>query len=80
MYCRTDGSGNPDDIGEAIDGNKFYDCVAYENDGAGFSFNISSNSGAGGTIRSNYVQAVCYSNESSGVRFRNKMPNSIVSG
>ncbi len=78
MYCRTDGSGNPDDIGESIDGNRFYECVAYENGGAGFSFNISGNSGLGATIRGNYVQAVCYSNASSGVRFRNTTPNSVV--
>ncbi len=78
MYCRTDGSGNPDDIGEAIDGNRFYECVAYENGGAGFSFNISGNSGAGATIRSNFVQAVCFSNESSGVRFRNTTVDGIV--
>ena len=78
MYCRTDGSGNPDDIGESIDGNRFYECEAYENRGAGFSFNISSNSGLGATIRSNYIQAVCYSNLSSGVRFRNKTVDGIV--
>jgi hypothetical protein len=78
MYCRTDGSGNPDDIGETIDGNKFFECVAYENDGAGFSFNISGNSGAGATIRSNFVQAVCYSNEQSGVNFRNKTLDGLV--
>ena len=78
MYCRIDGSGNPVDLGEAIEGNKFYDCQAYENNAAGFSFNISSTSGEGGSIRSNYVEAVCYGNKSSGVRFRNKMPNSIV--
>jgi hypothetical protein len=78
MYCRTDGSGNPDSIGESIDGNRFYECVAYENRGAGFSFNISDNSGPGATIRSNYVQAVCYSNQSSGVRFRNKTVDGIV--
>jgi len=78
MYCRIDGSGKPDDLGEAIDGNKFYACASYGNNAAGFSFNISSTSGEGGTIRSNYVEAVCYSNASSGVRFRNKMPNSIV--
>ena len=78
MFCRIDGSGNPDDLGEAIDGNKFFDCVSWGNNAAGFSFNVSSTSGEGGTIISNYVEAVCYSNASSGVRFRNKMPNSIV--
>ena len=80
MYCRIDGSGNPDDLGETIDGNRFYDCAAYENGGAGFSFNISGNSGAGATIRSNFVQAVCYSNESSGVSFRNSTADGIVAG
>jgi hypothetical protein len=78
MFCRIDGSGNPVDLGEAIVGNKFYDCQSYENGGAGFSFNISSTSGEGGSITNNYVQAICYNNASSGVRFRNKMPNSIV--
>jgi hypothetical protein len=52
--------------------------VAYENGGAGFSFNISGNSGAGATIRSNFVQAVCYSNESSGVSFRNTTLDGLV--
>jgi hypothetical protein len=78
MFCRIDGSGNPVNLGEAIEGNKFYDCQSYENGGAGFSFNISSTSGEGGSITNNYVQAICYNNASSGVRFRNKMPNSIV--
>jgi hypothetical protein len=78
MFCRTDGSGNPVDLGEAIDGNKFFACQSYENEGCGFSFNISSTSGQGGSIRSNYVQAICYNNRESGVRFRNKMPNSVV--
>ena len=66
------------DLGEAIEGNKFYACESYENEGCGFSFNISSTSGQGGSIRSNYVQAICYNNRESGVRFRNKMPNSVV--
>ena len=78
MFCRIDGSGNPVDLGEAIDGNKFFACESYENEGSGFSFNISSTSGQGGTIRSNYVQAICYNNRESGVSFRNKMPNSVV--
>ncbi len=78
MYCRIDGSGNPDDLGEAINGNQFVDCVSWGNNAAGFSFNISGTSGEGGTIISNYVEAVCYSNASSGVRFRNKQPNSVV--
>jgi hypothetical protein len=80
MYCRVDGSGNPDDIGATIDGNKFYACEAYENEGAGFSFNISGNAGAGATIRGNYVQAVCYSNQSSGVSFRNRTADGMVQG
>lgn len=78
MFCRIDGSGNPVDLGERIDGNKFYACVAHNNEGAGFSFNISSTSGEGGTIRNNYVEALCFNNKESGVRFRNKMPNSYV--
>ena len=78
MFCRIDGSGNPVDLGEAIDDNKFYACESYENNAAGFSFNISSTSGEGGSIQNNYVEAKCYNNASSGVRFRNKMPNSIV--
>jgi hypothetical protein len=78
MFCRIDGSGDPVDLGEAIEGNKFYACQSYENGGAGFSFNISSTSGEGGSITNNYVEAICYNNASSGVRFRNKMPNSLV--
>jgi hypothetical protein len=78
LYCRIDGSGDPVDLGEAIEHNKFYACESYENAAAGFSFNISSTSGEGGTIRYNYVEAIVYNNGSSGVRFRNKMPNSIV--
>ncbi|MEX0988368.1 MAG: T9SS type A sorting domain-containing protein [Bacteroidales bacterium] len=78
MYCRIDGSGDPVDLGESIDGNKFFECEAYENGGAGFSFNISSNSGAGATIKNNYIQAICYNNASSGVRFRNKTADGIV--
>lgn len=78
MYCRIDGSGNPVDLGESIDNNKFFDCESYENNASGFSFNISSTSGEGGTIRNNFIQARCYNNDESGVRFRNKMPNSIV--
>lgn len=78
MYCRIDGSGNPVDLGETIEGNKFYECESYENGGAGFSFNISSNSGTGAIIRNNYIQAICYNNASSGVRFRNKTADGIV--
>ncbi len=76
MYCRIDGSAN---LGEAIVGNRFYACESYENwGGCGFSFNISDNSGPGAMIQSNYVQAICYSNQQSGVRFRNKLTNSVV--
>ena len=78
MFCRIDGSGKPVDLGEAIEGNKFYACESYENNAAGFSFNISNTSGEGGSIKNNYVEAKCYNNASSGVRFRNKMPNSII--
>jgi hypothetical protein len=78
MFCRIDGSGNPVDLGESIDNNKFYECVSHDNEGSGFSFNISSTSGEGGSIRNNFIQAKCYNNAESGVRFRNKMPNSIV--
>jgi hypothetical protein len=78
MYCRIDGSGNPVDLGEAIEGNKFYDCQAYENHREGFSFDISSTSGQGGTMRNNYVEGITYSNRMQGVFFRNKQPNSII--
>jgi hypothetical protein len=78
MFCRIDGSGNPADLGEAIEGNKFYACKSYDNNAAGFSFNVSNTSGEGGSITNNYIEAECYNNASSGVRFRNKMPNSIV--
>jgi len=78
MFCRIDGSGNPVDLGESIDNNKFYDCISHDNKGSGFSFNIASTSGEGGSIRNNYIQAVCYNNAESGVKFRNKMPNSIA--
>ncbi|MCU0473121.1 MAG: T9SS type A sorting domain-containing protein [Bacteroidales bacterium] len=78
MFCRIDGSGNPVDLGEAIENNKFFDCESYENNASGFSFNISSTSGEGGSIRGNFIQARCYDNAESGVRFRNKQPNSII--
>jgi hypothetical protein len=78
MFCRIDGSGNPVDLGEAIENNKFIECESYENNASGFSLNISSTSGEGGTIRNNYIQAICYNNAQSGVHFRNKQPNSIV--
>ena len=77
MYVRIDGSGNPD-LGEAIEGNKFYECESYDNDRSGFSFDISSTSGEGGTVRNNYVQAITYNNRMQGVSFRNKQPNSVI--
>jgi hypothetical protein len=77
MYVRIDGSGNPD-LGETIEGNGFYDCQAYENNREGFSFDISSTSGEGGSVRNNYVQGMAYSNRMQGVFFRNKQPNSII--
>ncbi len=76
MYCRLDGGSK--DAGTNIDNNKFIDCEAMNNKGSGFSFNISSTCGIGGTIRNNIVQARCYNNQESGVRFRNVMPESIV--
>jgi hypothetical protein len=78
MYGRIDGSGNPVDLGEAIDGNKFYDCEAYKNGREGFSFDISSTCGEGGTVRSNYVQGIAYSNRMQGLFFRNKQTNSVI--
>lgn len=78
MYCRIDGSGNPVDLGEAIEGNRFYACQAYENQREGFSFDISSTSGQGGTVRNNYVEGMAYSNRMQGVFFRNKQLNSII--
>jgi hypothetical protein len=77
MYVRIDGSGNPD-LGESIEGNKFYDCQAYDNDREGFSFDISSTSGEGGIVRNNYVQGIAFNNRMQGVFFRNKQPNSII--
>ncbi len=78
MFVRIDGSGTPTDLGEAIEGNKFYACEAYDNDRSGFSFDISSTSGEGGTVRNNYIQAITYNNRMQGVFFRNKRPNSII--
>lgn len=76
MFCRLDGASV--DVGTAIDNNLFMDCEAYDNMGAGFSFNVSSTCGTGGSVRNNYIQAKCYNNQESGVRFRNKMPGNIV--
>jgi hypothetical protein len=65
-------------LGETIEGNKFYDCEAYDNDREGFSFDISSTSGEGGNVRNNYVEAIAFNNRMQGVFFRNKQPNSII--
>jgi hypothetical protein len=79
MYCRMDGSPTTNSLGATIDGNKFFACESYNNwGGAGFSFNISGNSGPGATIRSNYIEAICYSNNESGVMFRCKTTDGIV--
>ena len=78
MYVRIDGSGDPVDLGEAIENNKFFACESYENNREGFSFDISSTSGEGGTVRNNYVEGIAYSNRMQGVFFRNKQPNSII--
>jgi len=77
MFVRIDGSGDPD-LGETIEGNKFYDCKAYDNDRSGFSFDISSTSGEGGIVRNNYIEGIAFNNRRQGVSFRNKQPNSII--
>ena len=72
MYAREEGYSNNRDVGAHIIGNQFIDCVAYgSKNSAGFSLNISSNC-PGAVIRDNFVQAVCYDNQGSGVMFRNK--------
>lgn len=72
MYAREEGYANNRDVGAHIIGNKFFDCVSYGSlHSAGFSFNISSNCPEA-IIRDNYIQALCYDNQSSGVVFRNK--------
>ncbi|MCU0473123.1 MAG: T9SS type A sorting domain-containing protein [Bacteroidales bacterium] len=72
MYAREEGYANNRDVGAYIVGNKFIDCVAYgSKKSSGFSFNISSNC-PGAIIKDNYVKAVCYGNQESGVVFRNK--------
>ena len=72
MYAREEGYAGNEDVGAHIIGNRFIDCVAYgSKKSSGFSFNISSNC-PGAIIRDNYIQAVCYDNEKSGVGFRNK--------
>ncbi|MBM4104243.1 MAG: hypothetical protein FJ263_09405 [Planctomycetes bacterium] len=70
MYAREEGYAG--DVGALIIGNQFIDCVSYgSKDSDGFSFNISSNC-PGAVIRGNFTQAVCYDNQGSGVKFRNK--------
>ncbi len=72
MYAREEGYSDNRDVGAHIIGNRFIDCVAYGSiNSAGFSLNISSNCPAA-IIRDNFVQAVCYDNQGSGVMFRNK--------
>jgi hypothetical protein len=72
MYAREEGYANNKDVGAHIIGNKFFDCVSYGSaHSSGFSFNISANCPAA-IIKDNYIQAVCYNNQSSGVYFRNK--------
>jgi hypothetical protein len=72
MYAREEGYANNEDVGDHIIGNKFIDCVSYGSaHSAGFSFNISANC-PGAIIKDNYIQAVCYDNQGSGVYFRNK--------
>ena len=72
MYASEEGYDGNEDVGAHIIGNQFIDCVAYGSKAsAGFSFNISSNC-PGAIIRDNFVQAVCYDNQGSGVMFRNK--------
>jgi hypothetical protein len=70
MYAREEGYAY--DVGSHIIGNQFIDCVSYgSRDSSGFSFNISSNC-PGAIMRDNFIQAVCYDNQTSGVSFRNK--------
>jgi hypothetical protein len=72
MYARKEGYAGNKDVGAYIIGNRFIDCVSYGSlESSGFSFNISSNC-PGAVIMDNYIQAVCYDNQGSGVFFRNK--------
>ncbi len=72
MYAREEGYAGNQDVGAHIIGNQFIDCVSYgSKESDGFSFNISSNC-PGAIIRDNFIQAVCYDNNTSGVGFRNK--------
>ncbi len=72
MYAREEGYTGNRDVGATIIGNRFIDCASYGSlESSGFSFNISSNC-PGAVIMDNYIQAVCYDNQGSGVFFRNK--------
>ncbi len=72
IYAREEGYANNIDVGSSIIGNKFIDCVSYgSGNSSGFSFNISGNC-PGAIIKDNFIQAVCYDNQGSGVFFRNK--------
>jgi hypothetical protein len=72
MYAREEGFEGNKDVGAYIIGNQFINCVSYGSKHSdGFSFNISANC-PGAIIRDNYIQAVCYDNNTSGVGFRNK--------
>jgi hypothetical protein len=72
MYAREEGYADNKDVGDHIIGNKFLDCISYgSTESSGFSFNISANC-PGAVIRDNFIQAVCYDNQGSGVFFRNK--------
>lgn len=72
MYAREEGYAGNQDVGAYIIGNQFVDCISYgSKQSDGFSFNISANC-PGGIIRDNFIQAVCYDNNTSGVGFRNK--------
>jgi hypothetical protein len=72
MYAREEGYSNNRDVGAQIIGNKFIDCVAYgSKNSSGFSFNISSNC-PGAIIKDNYIKAICFDNQESGLVFRNK--------
>jgi len=72
MYAREEGYANNKDVGAHIIGNKFFDCISYGSaHSSGFSFNISANC-PGAVIKDNYIQALCYDNQTSGVSFRNK--------
>ena len=77
-FARLDGSGNPEDLGETIEGNQFFACESYDNQRGGFSFNIASTSGKGAIIRNNYIQGLFYNNRMQGVGFRNKQADGII--